>query len=173
MKSNSKDTTLTTSLNVKYAINYFIAQGFPSEKLILGIPFYGRTYNLSNTTSHEIGSPSNGSGPLGPFTNTYGFLGYNELCNLTKSNFSRIWDPESQVPYMFQGNVWISFDDDKSVILKTKYIESYNLGGVMVWSIDMDDFRGDCDEVENFSLLKTVEKSLRKGIVSRFSLVKS
>jgi GH18 family chitinase len=39
--------------------------GAPPEKLVLGMPAYGRTYKLSNTNLSQYGSPIVGAGKKG------------------------------------------------------------------------------------------------------------
>lgn len=46
--------------NVNWAVGYWLQNGCPREKLILGLAFYGRGYKLVNPMVNEIGSPSNG-----------------------------------------------------------------------------------------------------------------
>lgn len=47
-----------------------------------------------------------------------------------------------KVPYMYRDNMWVGYDDEASLRLKAEYARRFGLGGVMVWSIDTDDFRG-------------------------------
>ena len=37
---------------------------------------------------------------------------------------------------------WVSYDNEKSVMMKADLAWNKNLGGVMVWSIETDDFNG-------------------------------
>jgi GH18 family chitinase len=53
--------------------------GTPPEKLVLGVPFYGRTFNLANPNVNGVRAPSTGAGLGGPYTVTSGFMGYNEV----------------------------------------------------------------------------------------------
>ena len=42
------------------------------------------------------------------------------------------------------GNKWFGFDDEYSIKRKSEYIISMGLGGGMLWSVDTDDFNGQC-----------------------------
>lgn len=43
---------------------------------------------------------------------------------------------------------WIGYDDPNSIEFKVKYAKAKKLGGVMIWSIDLDDFVGSsCGEM--------------------------
>ena len=61
-------------------MKYLLELGASPDKLVLGVQFSGWTFTLSDRNLHEIGSPSNGSGLKGPYSQTDGFLGYNEVC---------------------------------------------------------------------------------------------
>ena len=63
-------------------ISYWHKKGAPLEKLLLGTPFYGRTFTLT-TGSTSPGSPSSGNGGTpGKYTEEEGFLAYFEVCSL-------------------------------------------------------------------------------------------
>ena len=67
-------------LTVSFAINYWINLDALHTKIVMGIPFYGRTFTLSNDNQIEIGAPTIGGGNSGPYTNQVGILNYNEVC---------------------------------------------------------------------------------------------
>ena len=46
-------------------IQFYIKSGASRDKLVLGIPTYGRSYTLVNKDAHEIGSPTDGPGEAG------------------------------------------------------------------------------------------------------------
>lgn len=47
-------------------------------------------------------------------------------------------------PYAYKDNQWVSYDDEDIVRRKSQYVAEKELGGIMFWSIDNDDFRGNC-----------------------------
>ena len=44
-----------------------------------------------------------------------------------------------------RGDQWLSYDNERSIRVKTEYAWDEGLAGVMTWSIDTDDFRGACN----------------------------
>jgi len=145
--------------NVNYTVNYWLSQGAPASKLVLGMPFYGRTFTLDQADSNKLTSPA-GNGPSGPFTNESNFMGYNEICEQIKEiGWERQDDKVQMVPYVFKDTAWISYDDVDSIKAKTQFLTEKGLGGAMIWSIDTDDFRGTCGP-EKFPLLRAINQAL-------------
>lgn len=133
--------------SVENRVNYFLSLGVPANKLIVGIPFHGRTFVTEN--DGDIGDKARNYGFAGPFFSESGFLGYNEFCSMNKNNkFDITYDTEtSQAIGKFTQdgltNV-VTFDSARGVANKAKLIIDQKLGGAWVWFVDADDWRGDC-----------------------------
>ncbi|XP_061387090.1 chitinase-3-like protein 1 [Musca vetustissima] len=144
--------------NVESAVKYWLNAGAPPSKLIMGLAFYGRHYAYAQQPI--AGASQLGAGSPGPYTQQPGFMGYNEICKLTKEQgYYLEFDNSHGVPYAFNGYQWIGYDDAKSIGMKVQLANSLNLGGVMIWSLEMDDFRGECGG-EKYVLLKALNKAL-------------
>ena len=52
------------------------------------------------------------------------------------------WEACHKAPYMVNKVKWVSYDNERSVKLKADFAFDMKLGGVMVWSIETDDFQG-------------------------------
>ncbi|XP_037944920.1 chitinase-3-like protein 1 [Teleopsis dalmanni] len=157
---NSDKTKREKQLNVDAIIKYWLSKGAPSDKLVLGIPFYGRSFTLENAEKHTPGSPHLGRGIAGQYSVEPGVIGYNELCEKMQSErWHEEWESEQMVPYAYQGRQWVGYENLNSIKLKADYVMEKNLAGIMIWSIESDDFRGQCGE-EKFPLLKQVNKIL-------------
>lgn len=61
-------------------VKYIIRRGMAADKLVLGIPVYGRSYTLSAGTSPGPGAATDGWGKEGQYTQTKGILSYFEVC---------------------------------------------------------------------------------------------
>lgn len=48
--------------------------------------------------------------------------------------------PNSKPHTPVRGNYWVGYDDVESVAIKLDYILANDLGGVMYWSLETDDF---------------------------------
>ncbi|XP_026316169.1 chitinase-3-like protein 1 [Hyposmocoma kahamanoa] len=152
-------------LTVDVAVEYWLSQGAPPEKLVLGVPAYGRTFDLVNANVNGVRAPSSGAGISGPYTQQRGHIGYNEFCHFLRTQSWEVrYDEEAKVPYAVQGHNWVSFDNPSSITKKVEYALSLNLGGIMLWSIETDDFHGQCGE--DFPMLRTINRVLRNKNVS-------
>ncbi|XP_069703579.1 probable chitinase 2 [Periplaneta americana] len=158
-------------LTVEYAIKYLLKLGAPARKLVMGLPMYGRTFLLENEEETTImGARAGPKGFAGPYTKEKGFMGYNEICLNVSSGWKTFWDEESMTPYAVQGNKVITYDDDRSIAEKVRFAMKLDLAGAMVWSIDTDDFQGDCvgsDGGSNYPLMRTISKTITDVLQER------
>ncbi|XP_033240384.1 mucin-5AC isoform X3 [Drosophila pseudoobscura] len=135
-------------LNIDYSIKYYLKAGADRDKLVLGIPTYGRSYTLINEESTELGAPSEGPGEQGDATREKGYLAYYEICQTLKDDPEwTVVQPNANVmgPYAYRRNQWVGYDDEAMVRKKAEYVVAHGLGGIMFWAIDNDDFRGTCN----------------------------
>lgn len=148
-------------LNVNWSVNYWLQRGAAREKLMLGVGSYGRSFTLDKGQVNGINAPASQKGRAGPYTREPGSLGYNELCeSFAGSNgWTIVRDPDYLAPYAFNQaeRQWVGYDDRESLALKAQFAKSMGLGGMMMWSIETDDFRGSCHG-EQFPLLNTIRR---------------
>lgn len=133
-------------LSVDYAVKLHLGQGIPASKLVLGIPFYGRTWSgVANTNNgFDQKAATGGQG-----------IDYNLIVPLlSQKEYVRVWDEKAQAPYLWNAsqNVFISYEDEQTVALKCDYVKKHNLAGAMFW-----EFHGDYES----RLLKAVGKGLK------------
>ncbi|WP_223590750.1 glycoside hydrolase family 18 protein [Neobacillus bataviensis] len=117
--------------SVQDAVQTYINSGVPAAKLVMGIPFYGRVYNKVNNVNDGLYQSFTGGGSA----LSYGQL---EASYLNKNGFIRYWEPDSKVPWLFNGSQFISYDDPESIGYKTSFIKSMGLGGAMMWELSQD-----------------------------------
>lgn len=142
------------NLNIETTVDHLIKLGASPAKIVLGIPFYGRTF----TTNHNgnFGDQTNGGGFSGPYTRQNGFLGYNEICTMGWEESYNTEYSQAVIKHKQGNEMRIAvFDNTRSIGEKMKYAASRNLAGAMVWSIDTDDFRGDCRQGK-YPLLRAI-----------------
>ncbi len=62
-----------------YGAREWVKLGAPAEKIVIGLPTFGRTFTLADLSKFDIGSPASGGGTPGPYTSEAGFLAYYEV----------------------------------------------------------------------------------------------
>ncbi|XP_074046176.1 chitinase-3-like protein 1 [Macrotis lagotis] len=140
-------------LNCAFAMNLWKMKGAPLEKLIMGLPAYGRTFVILNSTG--VGVPAFGPAFPGNFTQESGMWAYYEICPFLKDAI-QVWMESQKVPYAYKNNSWVGYDDIHSFAYKAFFIKKSNFGGAMVWSLDLDDFRGSFCGLDPFPLVNTL-----------------
>jgi len=143
------------------ALEYWAEKGAPKNKLLMSIPFYARTWRLAKTVDNELTALGSGGGAAGPFTKTSGLLSYNELCSMMKAHptdFVIRRDTTQPAIYAVHGTDWITYEDSKTTEEKTREITSKGYGGVVGYSLDNEDFHGECGA--KYPLLNGIKNGL-------------
>jgi len=148
------------NFNVNFTINYLLQKGLSRERLVMGMPLYGKSFTLSNPANHGLNAPAS-AGKAGAYTRMAGTLAYYEICEaLKQGSWTTVQDPQKRMgPYIYSGNQWISYDDVESLTWKTQFIKDYDLAGAMVWDLAYDDFHNTCGHGKN-PMLTTIRDQL-------------
>ncbi|XP_046896042.1 acidic mammalian chitinase-like [Hypomesus transpacificus] len=144
--------------NVASAMNYWKNQGAPAEKLLVGFPTYGASFTLRNPANHGVGAAISGAGTPGPYTQEAGELAYFEICGFL-NGATMVWNQPQDVPYAYKGNQWVGYDDPKSFEIKVEWLKKNNFGGAMVWTLDMDDYKGTYCNQGKYPLINVLHKA--------------
>ena len=115
------------------SVRLFLEAGVPAEKLVLGVPFYGRSWIMKSAEKHGINMPVAGRARGGGYT-------YIRDSLVNKNGFVRYWDEKAMAPYLFntENNQLVTYDDEESVKLKCEYVIDNNLAGIMFWQYASD-----------------------------------
>jgi len=153
--ASRQDKGWKVSLNVKWAVETFLNSGCPAEKLIMGMPLYGRGFRLQqNGGNPGLYAPTRGAASVGAEP------GYDKICGWEKLGWTKRWEFEQQVPFMFKGTDWIGYDDKCSLEHKAEFLKEKNLAGGMVWELGLDDVQGNCG-MGKYPLLKAIGDQLQ------------
>ncbi|MDV3310360.1 MAG: glycoside hydrolase family 18 protein [Cyclobacteriaceae bacterium] len=115
------------------AVTEYVAQGVPVEKIVLGVPFYGRSWFMQTADNHGINraieSVTRGGG--------YTFI---RDSMMIRPGFVRHWDDKAKMPYLFNEETrqLVTYDDEESLRIKCDYVIENNLAGVMFWQFASD-----------------------------------
>ena len=130
---NSPLYTFETSYNYNLSktITYYTHQGVPSNKLVMGIPYYGRDWPTDNST---IPSSTSGSGSS-KFYKTI-------RANADGYYSNRQWDSNTfNSYYVYNNGSWHQCFSDDEYTLPYKYdlFNRRNLAGIGIWALSYDD----------------------------------
>lgn len=115
------------------AVKAYLAAGVPAEKLVMGIAFYGRAFNLKKGASKGIGDP------VAEQIRGRGYT-YIKDSLVNQNEYYRYWDESARAPYLFNfyKGVFVTYDDEESVKEKCQYVLDNKMGGVMFWEYSSD-----------------------------------
>lgn len=153
-------TAYQKKLTLDFSAGEWVRQGASKENLVIGLPTYGRTFTLANPNLTDIDAPAARGGRPGQYTKESGFLSFFEVCELLKSQATLVWDNEQMIPYAYKGDQWVGFDDPRSFKMKVQWLKQNGYSGIMIWSVDMDDFAGTCMGLR-FPLIKSAKEELK------------
>jgi len=140
--------SVAAKYNVSWVVDEFLAQGASPEKIVLGIPFYGRAWGgvsdpLGNGGLYQPGSLV----PPGTWDDwSSGATGVNDFFEIedmiSSGAYTRYWDDIAKVPYLYSPSMhqghFISYEDAESLTYKIDYLLELELGGVMFWEVTAD-----------------------------------
>ncbi|KAJ8258700.1 hypothetical protein COCON_G00177120 [Conger conger] len=155
---SSLDLGYVAHYNIDSALTYWIDNGAPAEKLLVGFPTYGRTFGLTSSMS-GLGAPSLGGATAGLYTQETGYWSYYEICSFITSG-TVSWIEEQRVPYATRGNAWVGYDNKESFTNKVQWLQGKHLGGAFVWTLDLDDFGGQFCADGKYPLVNHLRSSL-------------
>jgi len=160
--ANSKDADQkfnSSSAMKEYADTYKV----PKNKLLMGIPFYGRGWGNVEPTEIIQGLPglfAPGSATVhGAWDDDGQFTGTNPWYLLKQKaaggDYTRYWDRESRVPYLYNAATkeFLTYDDPQSVREKVDFINNEGYGGAIIW-----DLSGDTPDHELGKIVKDVKE---------------
>ncbi|KAJ2895044.1 hypothetical protein IWW38_002407 [Coemansia aciculifera] len=152
-----------TPLSLVSAIDAWTGAGWPAKQLVAGLGFYGRSTMVQQDMTRDMQNqyqPQLHEVPLGdaedaPWydacarsTSASGTWQWKSLRgqgvlssnNAAVAPWIRQWDAVTQTPWLFNPatKIFLSYDDPDSIKIKSDYAASRGLGGVMIWSVNMD-----------------------------------
>lgn len=114
--------------SVNYSMNYYLGKGISTNKLMLGVPYYGRRWAAESTS---LGAASLGSAYSAALT--YG------ACESAAATYGKKWDNNGSVPYYTYtsgGTAYQCFyDDTASLGMKYDLSNTKGMGGIGIWNL--------------------------------------
>jgi chitinase len=137
-------------LSADSALQGYLAQGIPANKIVMGVPFFGHSFTGVSDENNGLHQPFEAAD-----TTPYDYR------VLTSGGFldtmTRHWHEEAQVPWLYtdaNDGLMITYEDPTSIKLKTSYALENGLGGVMFWELSQDN--------DDADLLKAIDATINK-----------
>jgi chitinase len=159
---------IQSTWNTKGTVEYYLANGVPADKLVVGVPFYGKRYvgvgaagnglyqpfapqgwpYNDSPTFHELVDTGLTDGNL----NVVGPTAVTAPTNLGNdqqgtNGFSWYWNGAAGAPWLYNpsldGGTFISYIDPHAVVERVQFAASRHLRGVWAWEVSQDDNAGD------------------------------
>lgn len=129
--------------NVEGAVDYYREHGVPADKLVLGVPFYGRGFRVTGEGRDGLYQPYSAPYEVGNWRSIKSTL-------LGDAQWQQHWHPIAQAPWLFNAaeRVFVSYENPKSIGIRAKLAKDRGLRGVFMWELTGDD--------EEHSLLKAM-----------------
>jgi chitinase len=121
-----------SGFNVVACAQKYIAAGASAKSIRVGAGFYGRSF---------IGAKKPGDSHSGSDTRNWsvaeGMPMYYEI--MEQNNLVHMWDDKAKVPWAYfpEGGM-VSFENEKSLQIKTNWMKQHGIGGIIVWEMSGD-----------------------------------
>lgn len=114
------------------AIRFFDSLSVPLNKVVIGAACYARVYGKVHQANNGLYQP-------GAFQRFYTFKNYNEIFSDARG-YETYWDDEAKAPWSYNAEkkLYATYDNKRSVQLKTQYAIDKGLAGIMFWELRQD-----------------------------------
>jgi len=141
--------------SVDGCVRNWIGGGAPLEGINVGLGFYGRSFRAAKALGSQHGGTDDSAWAIDEGTPQY-FNIMEQIDSMTND-----WDEETKTPYAYfndnKGGL-VSYDDERSICLKTEYAIKEDLNGFIIWELS-----GDVMEDLNTPLLDMVNRKLSES----------
>ncbi|NII85797.1 glycosyl hydrolase family 18 protein [Pedobacter sp. SG908] len=139
--------TAKQPLSGDYAVKTLIDLGVPTQKIALGAAFYARIFENTTDAGQGLYQPTK-------FLKGVSFKDFSKQF-AAENGYTYYWDETAKAPYYYnpQTRYLATFDDAKSISLKTKYVIDQKLNGIMFWELT--------DDAYNNGLLDVIDKTIK------------
>jgi chitinase len=116
-------------------VNWLLLHGVKKEQLIIGAAFYARVWE-------QVPPENNGLYNAGNFKQGVSYKNF-ETYFSDSAGFKYYWDRKAKAPYRYSESkqLFATFDDERSIKAKAKFIRKKKLGGIMFWQLVEDKTR--------------------------------
>jgi chitinase len=114
-------------------ISFCMDKGVDPKQIVIGGAFYGKGWEGVSPENNGLYQAHQGAWRVGSYAKIK--KDYED-----KNGFVKHWDPVAKAPYLYNAEqkVFITYEDTKSIKLKTQYAIDNGLSGIMFWQLRSD-----------------------------------
>ena len=128
-----------------HAVQKLIDGGLSPDKILLGMPAYGRVWRQVSGGGDGLRQRAGTSGNR--------TISFDEVLELESQGYTKHYDDAAQAAYWFNGTDFVSAEDERSIAYKCGWLKEMGLQGVAVWQYTQD---------PSGEMLKLLDAGLRK-----------
>ncbi|WP_132057489.1 glycosyl hydrolase family 18 protein [Halorussus amylolyticus] len=118
--------------NASHSMNHWADKPISNDKLVMGLPFYGRSYSGVADTNEGLFNSFDSSTSA-----TYADISQNIE---PQSDYEYHWHHDAKVPWVYSAadETFVAYDDEASISNKCRFVTDNGFGGVMCWELSQD-----------------------------------
>jgi chitinase len=130
----------TNLTEIKDMLDLLWRNGIKSNKVTLGTAFYGRSFTVTNPACTAPGCTYGSGGTKQACSHEVGVVLNSEIVDIQKRTGAQgVLLAEAAVKQLvYDGNQWVTYDDEDTLKMRADFARSQCLGGVMVWAVSHD-----------------------------------
>lgn len=160
---------------------FLTKSGLAANRVVYGVPAYARAWKIDKDATITGSPPVKTAGPAdeGVQTRTPGMFSYPEVCTKIENEHNKMLKgadaplkrgSENAKRYGIYAvrlpdengkhGMWVGYDDPDSIGSKTSYVKGSGFGGVAIFDLSLEDFRGACTNGVKFPLVSKIKEKL-------------
>lgn len=130
----------------KDALSMITKAGAPSNKVVVGVASYGRSFKMAKAGCYSesclfTGSPRESNAAPGRCTATAGYISNAEINEIIATGkVNKQWKKEGSNMMVYNDTEWVAWMDDDTKAARAKFYDSYNFAGTTDWAVDLQDY---------------------------------
>lgn len=130
----------TNLTEITEALDLLWRNNISSDKVVLGMVFYGRAFTVSNLSCTKLGRTYASGGKKRSCSGEVSVILNSEIDQVVVSMGAKsiLYEEEAVKVLNYEGNQWVAYDDKETFKLKADFARGQCLGGLMVWAVSYD-----------------------------------
>jgi len=140
LKSHINDT------ETNLALSMITKAGVPSNKIVVGVASYGRSFKMAEAgctgpTCKFTGSPRVSNAAKGRCTDTAGYISNAEIGEvISHGKVTKQWKEAGSNILVYNDTEWVAYMDDSTKSARRTYYTWLNFAGTSDWAVDLQEF---------------------------------